>query len=66
MSGAHYTVSANPPPSSVSALAIQAMRLALRYQHRTPTVAELRETYGMSRATAYRWIAAFKAAKGEA
>lgn len=41
-----------------------AMRIALSFVHRTPTPQELQSKYGMSRATAYRWIAAMRAAKG--
>lgn len=40
-----------------------AMTLALRYWHYTPTVAELRRTFGLTRATAYRYLADLKAAK---
>ena len=61
-----WTVEISPPPNSTAVGVLQALRIALRYQHRTPTVPELIEAYGMSRATAYRWIAAFKQAKGQA
>lgn len=36
-----------------------AVRLAVSHRGRAPTIAHLREQYGMSRPTAYRWRAAF-------
>ena len=36
-----------------------AVRLAVSHRDRAPTIAHLRDQYGMSRATAYRWRAAF-------
>lgn len=41
---------------------LTAVRIAKQYSHRLPTVAELMDAYGMSRATAYRWRSALKAA----
>lgn len=41
-----------------------AMSIALRFRDRTPSVAEIRRAYGLSRATAYRYLADLKAAKG--
>lgn len=41
-----------------------AMRIALAYAGRNPTAAELQDRFGMSRATAYRWLAAMKEARG--
>lgn len=43
-----------------------AMLIALRWHDRTPTIAELRRAFGLSRATAYRYLADLKQAKGEA
>ncbi|MCH6484268.1 hypothetical protein MMG85_11935 [Pseudoxanthomonas sp. LH2527] len=43
-----------------------AFRIAAAFPHATPSVAQLRDHFGMSRATAYRWIAAMKAARGVA
>lgn len=43
-----------------------ACQIAHKFCHRVPAIAELRECYGMSRATAYRWLAAIKAARGAA
>jgi predicted DNA-binding transcriptional regulator AlpA len=36
-----------------------AVRLAISHRERAPTIEHLRAQYGMSRATAYRWRAAF-------
>lgn len=41
-----------------------AFAIANRFPHRLPTVEELRDAYGMSRATAYRWIADLKQTRG--
>lgn len=41
-----------------------AMRIALAYAGRNPTAVELQQRFGMSRATAYRCIAAMKEARG--
>ena len=41
-----------------------AVQIALAYPRRPPTVDELRSRYNMSRATAYRWRAAFIDAMG--
>lgn len=43
---------------------LAAVRIAEAYKSRLPTVAELRDRFGMSRATAYRWVRAFKVARG--
>ena len=53
------------PAPQGNATLCTAMRLAVHYQHRTPLAAELQSEFGMSRATAYRWVQAFKAAKAE-
>lgn len=37
-----------------------AAKIALRYRHRIPTADELMDAFGMCRATAYRWRAAFR------
>lgn len=41
-----------------------ALRIAMRYPNRPPSVDDLKEYFGMSRATAYRWIRGYKEAKG--
>lgn len=41
-----------------------AFRLASAYPRKLPTVAALRAEWGMSRATAYRWLAAMRDARG--
>jgi hypothetical protein len=40
-----------------------ACRIANRFRTRIPTVEELMENFGMSRATAFRWRAALREAK---
>ncbi len=42
-----------------------AIRVADEYRNRTPTHQELQTRYGMSRATAYRWLSAMRAARGQ-
>lgn len=42
-----------------------AVQVALRFAGRAPSVAQLREEFGMSRATAYRWRRAFLDALGQ-
>lgn len=59
---ASYTIEKNPPCGAVNGGILTAFRLARRYTHRVPAVSELMEDYGMSRATAYRWIAAMRMA----
>jgi hypothetical protein len=36
-----------------------AAKIAVKYRDRVPTVDSLMQTFGMSRATAYRWRSAF-------
>ena len=43
---------------------VVAVQIALKYRN-TPTVSKLMNDFEMSRATAFRWRAAFKLAKGE-
>lgn len=38
---------------------IQALRIAQQFGNKRPTIKGLRESFGMSRATAYRWRAAW-------
>ncbi len=55
-----------PPSQAPSALLLQtACRIAAKYSRRLPTVAELQGEFGMHRATAYRWVAAIRAARVE-
>lgn len=52
---------------SQGSTAVIAVRLADAYPPPTiPTVEQLRDRFGMSRATAYRWRASFKHARGAA
>ena len=51
-------------PNSVGVGIKVAAIIATKYQHRIPSHDELMDRFGMSRATAYRWIRAFKDARG--
>lgn len=59
----HFT---RDTPFGANAGIYWAMRLAVKYVHRTPDWSEVRRDFGCSRATAYRWVRAMKDAKGEA
>ena len=61
-----YTVDAAPPYNSASGSVFVACRIAMKYAHRIPTPQELMAELGMTRATAYRWVRAFKDARGVA
>ena len=61
----NYTVETCPPPDVARTLPLIACRIALKYPHRIPTYKELMRDTGMSRANAFRWVAAFKVARGE-
>lgn len=52
--------------SSAQRTALLAFRIAAAFPHSIPTVVQLRDHFGMSRATAYRWIAAMKSSRGAA
>lgn len=57
-----YTVEVCPPCSTTTGKILTAFRIAKRYTHRLPTVQELCQDFGMSRATAYRWLSAMRQA----
>lgn len=61
----NYTVETCPPPDTARTLPLIACRIALKYPNRIPTYQELMRDTGMSRANAFRWVAAFKVARGE-
>ena len=65
MNGQHYTGGLAPTASADNMRLQMACRIALRYSHRLPSVKELQDEFGMHRATAYRWIAAMRAARDE-
>ena len=54
----------NPSPNTAHSGILTAAKIAVMFRT-TPTVSQLIEGLGMSRATAYRWVAAFKIARGE-
>ena len=61
MAAPRYTLEMHRPPlSTASARALVAFRLAREFPNKPPTVEVLRDRFGMSRACAYRWIAAWR------
>ncbi len=64
MSTGQYTEQVGISRATATVQLSVACRLADRYRHRLPLVAELQEQFGMSRATAYRWRAALAEARG--
>ncbi len=58
-----YRMEHMPPFNTASGYVAMACKIAERFHHRIPTMQELRAQYGMSEATAYRWIAAIKQAR---
>lgn len=57
----NYTLNVGlPPPSSQCISITLALRVVRRYRDKAPTTAQLMADFDMSRATAYRWIAALK------
>lgn len=65
MSAQPWTIEHSGPRDSYRVTVEQAFRIAAKFAHRTPKWTELRDEYGMSRATAYRWVKSIKAARGE-
>jgi hypothetical protein len=60
MSRDRFTMELHESPYRASLKLIVAIRIARRYLHRAPTVKDLQDEFGMSRATAYRWVAALR------
>lgn len=54
------------PHTSLPTTAVLALRIAKRFNGKRPTVQQLRDAFGMSRATAFRWVAAWDAVYGVA
>ncbi|GAB3755091.1 hypothetical protein [Lysobacter olei] len=52
------------PSATWRVLIRTAFAIAHQFPHRLPTVEELQDAHGMSRATAYRWLADLKQARG--
>lgn len=59
MSKRTYLDNLPPSPASTHLVIQTAVRIATRYT-KTPAPEELQRDFGMSRATAYRWVAAFR------
>lgn len=64
MSTRRYTYEIGGPRGGTHVSIVTACRIADRFRQRLPTVAELRDAFGMSTATAYRWRAALAEARG--
>ena len=60
----NFTIDMCPPPYGSRGAIYIAVRITRKYQHRIPTRDELMHDWGMSRATAYRWIAAMRDGRG--
>ncbi len=58
-----YRMEQMPPYNTAAGYVAMACKIAERFRNRVPTARELREQYGMSEATAYRWRAAIKEAR---
>jgi hypothetical protein len=52
------------PSTGGSVWVAMACRVACAYPDRLPRPAELMQRFGMSRASAYRWVAAMRDARG--
>jgi hypothetical protein len=60
----HTLQAGRPSPFSASTTIYSAVCIAIKYRD-TPSFQQLMADFGMSRATAYRCVSAFKAARGE-
>lgn len=61
---AHYTTEIGPSRSTSSVRMHIAYLILIKWPHRDPTIAELRAHFGMSIATAYRYLHALRDARG--
>lgn len=59
-----YTLEKCPPKDGTTVGIYVACKIANKYSKRLPTANELITDFGMSRATAYRWVAGMRAARG--
>jgi hypothetical protein len=59
-----YTQTTAPSPVG-HAQVFTAVRIARAFPQKAPRPEQLQEMLGMSRATSYRWVRAFKAAMGD-
>jgi hypothetical protein len=63
------TYLATLPPThgvSIPLTVVLSLRITKRFSGKRPTVQQLRDAFGMSRATAFRWVAAWDAVYGVA
>ena len=54
-----------PAPNTTRSAVYLAAVIQKKYGGRIPSPQQLRDQFGMSRATAYRWVSALQWAKGE-
>ena len=59
-----YTTEIGGPRSTHGISSLIAFRILLTWPNRDPTHTELRDTFGMSKATANRWLASLREARG--
>lgn len=64
MSRVRFTADTAPPPSMAHCQLFVLVKVLDKYGQRIPQAAELQRDWGMNRATAYRWRATIKAARG--
>lgn len=58
-----YTWSSGTNPNTASTQVLLACRIALRYAKRGPTHHDLMRDFGMSKATAFRWVNSIREAR---
>ena len=60
-----YTMEHCGPRYSIRVVVGLAFRMADKYRNRLPTPKELMDEYGMSRATAFRWVKTMRESRGQ-